>query len=332
MPKPQDLLAAADGFAPELVRRAAEFEQARRLPADLSARMAEAGLFGMLTPAAYGGAEVDPLSYVEVIERLAIADGAAAWVAFIASTSGITAAYLPETTAREIFSSPSTITGGVFAPRGKAIDLGDGRYDVSGRWQWGSGTQNAHWIMGGCMVLKDGKPEMLPGGLLNTRMFLRPAAEVIIHDTWHVSGLRGTGSNDIEFAPAVMHRDLSVSLSADTPLARPLYAFPVFGLLALGIGAVALGLARAAIDALVELAAGKTPEGQRRPLAQRAETQEKVAEAEALVRSARAWFFDVTGAAWRAAESDGAITLGTTAATFASRPSTRPAAAPGRST
>jgi alkylation response protein AidB-like acyl-CoA dehydrogenase len=304
-----ELLAAAESFAPELERRGLEFERERRLPAELARRMAAARLFGMMVPEAYGGAEADPLTAIEVIERLARADGSAAWCVFIGATSGMTAAYLPPHTAREIFADPAVITGGVFAPRGRAADLGDGTYQVSGRWQWGSGTQNADWIMGGCLVTRDGKPEMMPGMIPHARMFLRPAAEVVIHDTWHVSGLKGTGSNDIEFPSALQHRDYSVALALDRPLERPLYAFPAFGLLAIGIGGVALGLARAAIDELIALAGGKTPEGHRRPLAQRPETQEKLAEAEALVRSARAWLFDVIGAAWHVARQSGAITL-----------------------
>ena len=114
------LLAAASGFAPELERRAPEFEQARRLPADLARRLAEARLFAMLVPQAYGGVETDPLTMVETIERLAIADGSAAWCVFIGVTSGLVAAYLPPHVAREIFADPATIAGGVFAPRGRA--------------------------------------------------------------------------------------------------------------------------------------------------------------------------------------------------------------------
>ena len=303
------LLAAADGFVPEIKARAGEFERLRRIPADLAQRLAAARLYALLVPRAYGGVESDPLTMVELIEKIAIADGSCAWTTFIAITSGLTAAYLPPHVAREVFADPNVTTGGVFAPRGRAEDLGDGTYQVSGRWQWGSGTQNAQWIMGGCLITKDGKPEMLPGMLPNTRMFFRPAAEVTIHDTWHVSGLKGTGSNDIEFPPARLHRDYSVGLTADTPIEGALYAFPPFGLLAIGIGGVALGLARAAIDALCELAGAKTPEGHRRPLAQRPETQEKVAEAEALYASSRAWLHGVIAAAWDAAQRSGAITI-----------------------
>ncbi|MFT3810437.1 MAG: acyl-CoA dehydrogenase family protein [Micropepsaceae bacterium] len=304
----EGLLAKARAFAPELTARAREFEDARRLPADMAQKFAEAGLMGMLAPAAYGGGETDPLTFLDVVETLATADGSAAWCVFIGATSGVTAAYLPEHTAREIY-RPGVITGGVFAPRGKAADRGDGTYEVAGRWQWGSGTQNAAWIMGGCLVTRDGKPEMLPSGLPNMRMFLLPKDKVTFHDTWHVSGLKGTGSTDIEFRPQTIHRDYSVGLTSDTPLARPLYAFPVFGLLTIAIGGVALGLARGAIDALVELAGGKTPEGHRRPLGQRAETQEKVAEAEALVRSARSWLRESVAAAWETAQRDGRLTI-----------------------
>ncbi len=302
------LLQSARNFQGELAARAAEFESARRLPPDMARKFADAQFFGMLVPQAYGGLETDPLTFLEVIETLAIADGSAAWCVFIGATSGVTAAYLPAHTAREIY-KPGVITGGVFAPRGKADDRGDGTYDVAGRWQWGSGTQNAQWIMGGCMILKDGKPEMLPNGIPHTRMFLLPAEKVTIHDTWHVSGMRGTGSNDIEFPAGAIHRDYSASLTSDVPLDRALYAFPAFGLLTIAIGGVALGLARSAIDDLVELAGGKTPTGHRRPLGQRAETQEKVAEAEALVRSARSWLHDTVATAWDAAQKTGVLTI-----------------------
>lgn len=302
------LLEAARAFGPELMARAGEFEQARRLPADLARNFADAGFMAMLTPEVYGGLEADPVTFLDVVETLATADGSAAWCVFIGSTSGVTAAYLPEHTAREIY-KPGVITGGVFAPRGRAADKGDGTYEVAGRWQWGSGTQNADWVMGGCFVTKEGKPEILASGLPNMRMFLVPKEKVIFHDTWHVSGLKGTGSTDIEFAPQTIHRDYSVGLTSDTPLARPLYAFPVFGLLTIAIGGVALGLARAAIGALVELAGGKTPEGHRRPLGQRAETQEKVAEAEALVRSARGWLRETVATAWDAAQRDGRLSV-----------------------
>src|SRR5262249_54376985 len=104
-------------------------------------------------------------------------------------------------------------------------------------------------------------------------------------------------------------KSMSVGLITDKPLARPLYAFPAFGILAAGIASVMLGLARAAIAELIALAGGKTPEGHRKPLATRTKTQEDVAEAEALLRSARAYFHESIAAAWDEAKSGGKLTL-----------------------
>ncbi len=303
-----DPLPAARGFAPELEARAREFEAARRMPAELVARMAKAGLFRLCVPEAYGGLECDPLTFVETIETLARADGSAAWVVFIGATSGLTAAYLPSEAAAQVYADPNGVTGGVFAPRGQAEDLGDGTYRVSGRWAWGSGTENCDWVMGGCLVTRDGKP-VVTDGRPEARMFFVPKDRVRFLDTWHVAGLKGTGSTDFEIGPEAVARDFSVDLVNDRPLDRPLYAFPPFGLLAIGLGGVALGLARAAIDDLAALAGAKTPQGQRKPLATRAETQARVAEAEAIYRSARAFLREAIGEAWDAARTGGRLTL-----------------------
>ncbi|HVO24778.1 MAG TPA: acyl-CoA dehydrogenase family protein, partial [Candidatus Margulisiibacteriota bacterium] len=134
--------------------------------------------------------------------------------------------------------------------------------------------------------------------------------DVEIIDTWTVAGLRGTGSHDIAVAERFVPEDRSVSLLTDRPRQPgPLYMFPVFGLLALGIAGVALGVARRAIDELLQLAAAKTPTGSRKRLAERAMIQVHVAEAEALLRSARAFLFDTIGDAWRAAQGSRTISV-----------------------
>jgi alkylation response protein AidB-like acyl-CoA dehydrogenase len=133
---------------------------------------------------------------------------------------------------------------------------------------------------------------------------------VRILDTWHVAGLRGTGSHDMTVDDVVVPAERSVSIVDDRPRADgPLYAFPVFGLLAIGIAAVALGIARAAIDELVRLARAKTPEGSRRTLAERPAVQVDVAQAEALVGAARAHLDTAIDRAWEAATQRGAIAL-----------------------
>ena len=305
-------LDAARALAPRLRAAAPDTERARRLPPDLVAAMAEAGLFRLCVPAAVGGGEVDATTLVAVLEELGRADGAAGWCAMIAATSGVVAAYLPRAVAETIYGPAAAITGGVFAPSGTAVAV-DGGYRVSGRWAFASGCQHCTWLMGGCVILDRGEPRLLPGGMPDARMMLFPASAATIVDTWTVAGLCGTGSHDIAVTDVVVPADHAVSLVSDVPVATgTLYRFPVFGLLALGIAGVALGIARAALDELAALAGAKTPAGGRRLLRDRPAIQAQVAEAEATLGAARAFVFEVVGAATRAAEA-GALTLDTRA-------------------
>ena len=318
-----DPLGAASALAPILRERAEEIEDARRIPPDLSQRFAAAGFYRMCVPEAYGGLELPPARTMETIETLARADAASAWVVFIGATSGTVLSMLPADSAREIFATEQTMLAGVFAPRGKAIPERDG-FRVEGQWQWGSGTQNADWILAGCQVIRDGKPELLRNGTPRSRMMIVPAREVDFLDTWYVSGLAGTGSTDFAIHDRFVPNQRAVGIGVDGPLDRPLYQFPQFGLLGMGIAAVALGLARAAIEELVEIAGGKTPSGSARPLAARPAAQSEVARAEATLRSARAFYYEAIDAAWREAcagrlsvESRRDIRLATTHATHA---------------
>jgi alkylation response protein AidB-like acyl-CoA dehydrogenase len=306
---PTGTLAAAHALAPELRERADAIEAERRLPADLSQRFAEAGFYRMCVPEVYGGLELPPAETMETIETLARADGACAWCVFIGATSGSVLALLPEASAREIFARPTTLLCGVFAPKGRAQAV-EGGFRVEGQWAWGSGTQNADWIMGGCQVVRDGEVERLANGTPRSRMMLVPAAEVEFLDTWYVSGLAGTGSTDFAIHDRFVPEGRAVGLGVDGPLERPLYAFPQFGLLAMGIAAVSLGLARAAIDELIEIAGGKLPAGSARPLAARAAAQADVSRAEALWRSARAFYYEAIEAAWQSAQAGGRIETG----------------------
>jgi alkylation response protein AidB-like acyl-CoA dehydrogenase len=301
-------IAAARELAPRIRAAADAIEAGRRLPADLVAALAAAGIFRMCVPRSLGGGELEVVSMLETLEELARADGSAGWCAMIGATSGLVSAYLPDAFAREIYADPTLVTGGVFAPSGKAVAV-EGGYEVSGRWAFASGGEHCAWLMGGCIVSANGAPRLLASGAPDPRMMLFPAAEVEVIDTWTVSGLRGTGSHDIRVAHAFVPAGRSVSLITDPPREPgPLYRFPIFGLLALGIAAVALGIARRALDELGALASGKTPSGSRRRLAERPVVQVQVSEAEAAVGAARAFLHDEVARAWDAACA-GAIAL-----------------------
>jgi len=284
-----DPVEAARRLAPTAAELAPAAERDRQLAEPLVAALADAGLFRLCVPAAAGGLEAHPGTLVAAVRALAAGDAAAGWCVAIAATSGLVAGYLPETAAREIYAEPATMVAGVFAPKGRATP-DPGGFRVSGRWPFASGCRHADWLMGGCVV---------DGGM---RLMLAPAEQFTIHDTWHVMGLRGTGSHDIELDGVYIPAERTASVLGDPPLQPgPLYAFPLFGLLALAIAAVSLGIARGALDDLIALAGGKVPTGGKRTLAERGTVQAEVARAEAAVRAAGALLDEAIGAAWERA-------------------------------
>ena len=302
-----DTLAAAEQIAPTLRARAEEIEHARRLPADLAQQFAQAGFFRMAVPHEIGGLELAPDAFMGTIEAVARADASSGWCVMIGATSGLSAAYLEPAAAREIYGDPLVITGGSNTPTGRATREGEG-YRLSGRWPWVSGGANCRWLKGISVVLEDGKPRLLPNGSPDARMMVFPASQATLIDTWQVAGMNGSGSGDMEVTDIAVPQAFTYSLVTGKPFASgALYQFPAFGLLAMGIAAVALGNARAAIDDLVELAGAKKPQGSRRTLAERGAAQSELAQAEAILRSARAFYYEAIGDAWRKARQGDAI-------------------------
>ena len=306
-----DILSTAERLSGELAKRAGEVEANRFLPQDIAAKFAEAGFYRLCIPEECGGFEANPRLLVETVERLARGDASPAWCVMIGATTGLLAGFMPTDEAQAVFGSADVVSAGVFAPRGKAVrEVRDGvsGYRATGRWQWGSGSRNATWIAGGCLIMgDDGKPEMAPEGVPQNRMLIFPKNDVTLLDTWDVSGLNGTGSTDFEVKDVFVPESRAISLISDKPLQRPLYAFPTFGLLSIGIAGVALGAARGAIDDLVEIATAKKPQGSSKTLAERAKAHLDVSEAEALVRSARAYLYEAIDGAWDAASQSGVI-------------------------
>ena len=302
-----NLLKAAQALGPELRERAQEMEEVRRLPADLAEKMARAGIFRMVLPTYVGGLELSPREIVETVEALSIANASAGWCAMIASTTALNAAYMDRDHAEEVYADPAVITGGVFAPMGRARVDGEG-YRVSGRWQWGSGSANCNWLCGGCFIETDDGFRLGPDGQPENRMMVFPAGEAELIDTWHVAGLKGTGSGDIAVNDIYVPKGRTVALSTDRPVADgPLYKFPAFGLLALGVSAVAMGNARGALDALTELVRTKRSQGSRKTLAERQIVQSDIAQLEAQWRAARAYLFDEIHRTWDVALSPGDV-------------------------
>jgi indole-3-acetate monooxygenase len=288
------IVEAARDLAELVEAHADDGERLRRLPLPTVKALADAGLLRMCVPQAYGGPEVDPATMVEAIAMVAHADGGAGWCTMIASTTSSMAAFLPADAAREIYGDPTSITGGVFAPNGKgvstSVDGVDG-FAVTGRWAWGSGTQHCRWILGGTLC-DDG----------TFRLCWFPQSAVTFHDTWYTTGMRGSGSLDYSVSGAFTPTQRTIQPGVTRPVVTtPLSMFPNFTLLAAGVSAVGLGVARRALDELVDLAQGKKPQYSSKTLAQSGFTQVELARAEGKLRAARAFLLDELGSAWGSA-------------------------------
>jgi alkylation response protein AidB-like acyl-CoA dehydrogenase len=291
-------------LAPEITARSAEVEEVRRLPADLARRLAEQGLFRIMVPRDYGGAELHLIESVRVIEEVSRLDGSIGWCVMIGGSTGVLGGFLPERWAREIYGGdPLVISGGATAPTGKAIVV-DGGYRVSGRWQWGSCVENCRWVCGAAIVHEGGAPRLLEGGMPEARLLVFEAGDVRVLDTWNASGLRGTGSHDFEVADVFVPADRGIVLGVSRPtIRRALYEVPILATLGVVVGAVGLGLARRAIDELVGLGSHKKPLGHQRLLLESSTVQERVTRAEVALRSARAFLFDAIEEVWTFAEA-----------------------------
>ena len=282
---------AVEAIAPVVAAGADRAEQARQPEPDVVQALREADLFRLCVPGSLGGAEGSPRELVEAVETLARTDASVAWVLAVTATSGLLAAYLDEEAAREIYGSAGVAVGGVFAPRGRAVPDGRDGLTVSGRWSFGTGC-----------TLGDGPP----------RLVLFPRNEVEIHDTWTVSGLRATGSHDFSVdALRVPAARAAAVIGAQPRDDGPLYAFPLFGLLALAIAGVMLGIARGALTDVTELSGVKRPEGSRRLLSERATVQAELARAEAALRAARALLMQEIDRAWELARDSRTTSIDT---------------------
>ena len=291
---PSDVLTFAHNMKGALREAAPRIEQNRGLEKDLAVRLARGGLFRLFTPAWLGGLEMKPHQAFEAIEAVAMGDMSAAWCCMIGSTSALGGAWLTREAATEIFTQPDIMFAGVAAPQGEAVRQGD-EYHVSGRWQWGSGSNNADYFIGGCMIKEEQEKT-------TQRILIFRADQIALHDTWHVMGLNGSASNDVAVASAKVKVAHSFSIASDQPHSdSPLYRIPFFGILAAGIAACALGNAAAVLEAVKDLANEKTPHGTRSRLADKAYVQLGMAQRAAELSAARAYFYQTLCEVWDSA-------------------------------
>ncbi len=299
-------LARARAFGPVIEAAADEIERRRRLVPEALDALHAGRLARMFVPCSAGGDEIAPAEALAAIEYIAGRDLSAGWNVFVANAAALIAPYLPAESARAIFGDPRALVA--WGPPGDApIAAVPGGYRVNGRWGFASGCRHATWMGAhGRVVEADGEFRRGANGAPLVLTALFPAREAELLDDWNAIGMRGTGSESYRV------RDLFVPEEfcglREDPHARrepgTLYAFTMQSLYAAGAAAVALGAARAMLDALTALAARKAPRGLAR-LADRPMTQAAIARAEAGLSAARAWLFAVTSAIYEGARGAG---------------------------
>jgi indole-3-acetate monooxygenase len=292
-PNHADPVARASGLAGAIAAASDEIEATRRIPAALADALHEARLFRMLLPRSVGGDEVDPGTYLRAVMEVARHDASVAWNVFVANSAALMAAFLAPPEAARIFGDPRCLVAWG-PPNGTVAEAVPGGYCVTGRFDFASGCRMATWMGVHCPVREPNgslRPNHLGRPAVRTLLF--PAAQAKILDAWDTIGLRGTASDSYTVTDLFVPEAFS-STREDPSLRREkgaLYAFTMQGLYAVGVAGVALGIARAMLDAFMALAAGKTPRGLTL-LAEDPLVQAEVARAEAKIESARTWLLE----------------------------------------
>ncbi len=288
--------------------RSAEIEQHRTLPTDVVESLVDSGVFRLWVPTNYGGEQADVHALLDAIETASYHDGSTGWCVMIGGTTALNAGFLPEEFASEIYGDPRAVTGGFGMPAGIGHAV-DGGISVTGQWAWGSGTNHCTWIGGGVRIVDEaGEPAALADGTRAPFVYF-DRSDVELLDTWHVSGMKGSGSTDYvtnnAFVPT--GRWVSFASSPEPVVDGSLYRFSFLGALGLGVASVTVGLAQRAIDELIELGQ-KKPSGSSRSLAERPSIQADLATAEGKVSAARSFLRSVVDESWATASASGSVT------------------------
>ena len=288
------LLDAVERVRATVAAGADEAERLRTLPPATVAALHDTGLLGLKLPGVLGGAEADPVTQIEVIEALSAVDASAGWCLMVGATTGaLPGVFLGEDAVGAMFDGRTMpLAAGCYMPTGRAV-AEPGGFRITGRWAFASGIRHAAWVSGTAWVVRGGTQTD------ERRVFVVRAGEVAIHDTWHVAGLRGTGSCDFSvkdhFVPEAFTWDME---RARPQRGGPLYRLGMPGFVTNEHAAFALGVARRALDAITVLAATKSRGLRPAPLAGRAAFQRFLGEAELRLRAARALAVELNEAAW----------------------------------
>jgi 3-hydroxy-9,10-secoandrosta-1,3,5(10)-triene-9,17-dione monooxygenase len=285
------LVRRARELAPTLAERAARADELRRVPDETIADFREAGFFRMLQPARWGGHEVDPRVFFDVQMTVAAACPSSAWVLGVVTVHAWQLALFAEQAQKDVWGADSgVLISSSYAPTGKVKRV-DGGFRISGRWSFSSGCDHCQWVFLGGFVPPDKDtrgPEM--------RTFLLPRTDYRIDDTWHVAGLKGTGSKDIVvddvFVPEYRTHRLIDGFKCQSPgnalNDAPLYRLPFGQIFVRSVSTSAIGIAQGALDAFLSVARERVAASDQARVALDPATQVVSARAAAVIEEVRA--------------------------------------------
>jgi alkylation response protein AidB-like acyl-CoA dehydrogenase len=302
------LIERAQTLAPLIAREADEIERTRRLTEPVVSALIENGLYRVLLPQSLGGAEAPPEVFMQMLEEVAKADASTAWCLGQCCVCAMTAAYLDPEVANEIFNTPPGILAwGAIA---NEVHVVPGGYRVTARWDFASGSRQASWLGAHVQVVEaDGSRRVMANGAPEIRTILFPMASATMYDVWDVIGLSGTGTDsysvDNLFIP-----DKFAALRDNFSALRekgPLYGITTYTMFGLGFAAISLGVARASLDAAIDLARGKQSAGIK-AMRENSAVQGMVGRTEGNLRAARAYLYATATEAWRDLTHTGKLT------------------------
>ena len=280
-------------LVPQISALADRIDAERELPSELAGALIDAGIFRLLVPRSLGGEEMDWLEYLDVVRTIAEADGSTGWCVNQGAVFATTSTRCPEPLAREVWGDPRTVVGNG-PPQGSESVPVDGGYRLTGKWMFSSGCRHANWI----------------AAVASGRLHLLPREDVEFLDVWQVQGLRGTGSFGFQTHDKFVPESRVMHVPGKNREAGPVYVIPQHLLFACGFGCVALGVARAAINATIELALAKKPRFGKQALAENGVVQQQVGMAEATWAAAKALLYESAAHVWERVIDTGEITLG----------------------
>jgi alkylation response protein AidB-like acyl-CoA dehydrogenase len=294
-----------------------EIEREQRLPKALVERFRAAGFYSLVIPRELGGHQADPLTYVRVVELLAQAAGAAGWNVANNGICQLIGLGLPDEGVHEIYAhgADAIVAGTAVIGGGKAVPV-DGGYRVTGRWPFGSGCQESSWMLGSFQILDGDQPRRSPDGAsVYWRGFFHRSEAQIVEGSWDVSGMRATGSFDWTVEDVFLPERRTM-VHAGVPLDNQWkrwpgvsYALPAQAWVGPHHSAVITGIARAGIDALIELAAEKTPRGRAGRLSENPQVQDAVGRADAILNAGRAYRTAIIAELWNTVAAGEETTL-----------------------